>query len=47
MLYTVNEKGNVEVIDLGITAEDRKRWAEIDALWEVMEETEEDETQND
>ena len=37
MIYTVNEFGNVEVKDIGITDEERRKFEEIDALWEVME----------
>ena len=42
MLYRVNEYGNVEVIDINITEEERRHWAEVDALWEVMEQEEEE-----
>lgn len=46
MLYKVDmTTGNVEVIDLGITEEERRHWAEVDALWE-LEENEEEEAQD-
>lgn len=42
MIYTVNEFGNVEVKVIGITEEERRKFEEIDALWEVMEQEEEE-----